>query len=91
MGSSRKKHLRRPVRRRRWTEREDAILHNLALHNAHNGLTDGDGMYQARLKNAAKLFGRTYAAVRIRASRIRAISYEARAQINIEDATNETK
>lgn len=86
------------IRRRRWTQAEDSILRNLALHNAQHGLTDEDGKYKARLRNAAKLFGRTYAAVRIRASRIRAISYEARAQISIEqviatdmDASGTTK
>ena len=73
------------VRRRRWTQEEDSILHDVALRNAHEGLTNEYGTYNARLRNVAKLFNRTYAAVRIRASRIRAISYEARAQIDIED------
>ena len=77
------------IRRKRWTESEDAILHNLALRNAHYGLKDDDGNYMARLRDVAKKFGRTYAAVRIRASRIRAISYGARAQVDIEEITED--
>lgn len=72
------------IRRRRWTEAEDNIIRNMALRNAHEGLTT-DKRYESRLRNLAKLFNRTYAAVRIRASRIRAVSYQARAQIDIED------
>ena len=75
------------IRRRRWTKHEDAMVKECALRNAHLGLTGDDGEYRSRLRILADSLGRTYGAVRIRASRIRAVSYEARAQRDIEDAT----
>lgn len=79
------------VRRRRWTEAENAILRRVALRNAAFGLTDERGTYQSRLRNVARMLGRTYAAVRIQASRIRAISYEARAQIDLDKLANQRR
>lgn len=46
------------------------------------------GEYQARLRNLAELLQRSYAAVRMRASRLQAYSYMGVAQTDIEDQIN---
>ena len=72
------------VTRRRWTEQEDALVRAVAARTMHDGIKT-DGRYKARLKDLARLLERTYPAVRMRASRLQAFSYQAVAQIDIED------
>ena len=73
------------IRRRRWTKHEDDMIRECAVRNAHLGLTDMGSEYVSRLRVLAETLGRSYGAVRVRASRIRAISYEARAQRRIDE------
>ena len=56
----------------------------VALRNMHYGITDERG-YASRLKTLAKQIGRTYEAVRMRASRIGAFSYAKCAQYDVVD------
>ena len=67
------------VSRRRWTEEEDAAIRLAAAHNAYNGLTD-EKQYTNRLRAVARELNRTYASVRVRASRIDAVSYSVKRQ-----------
>ena len=68
------------VSRRRWTEEEDAAIRLAAAHNAFNGLTDDEHQYSNRLRTVARELNRTYASVRVRASRIDAVSYSVKRQ-----------
>ena len=72
------------VRRRRWTPREDALIREAASSTMYYGIY-GDGKHNRRLAEIAKQIGRSYAAVRMRASRINAYSYPRVAQTDIED------
>ena len=74
------------IRRRRWTKAEDDLIRQVALENRFNGISDAIlKRYENRLQGVADKIGRTYAAVRIRASRIGALSYEGRAQRRIDE------
>lgn len=73
--------VHKAVERRRWTEAEDAAIREAADWNAFEGLTNRDtGEYKRRLQEVADCINRTYASVRIRASRIGAVSYEIKRQ-----------
>ena len=76
---------RKPVLRRRWTKAEDDAIRQAAEWNAFEGLTDEDKVYQNRLKEVAHEIDRTYAAVRVRASRIRAVSNSIKKQMRIDE------
>ena len=56
---------------KRWTDEEDALIKRAAYLSRIEGRRDGG----ARLREVANKIGRSYAAVRTRASRIRAHSY----------------
>ena len=74
------------IRRRRWTATEDALIKQAALENRFNGISDAIlKRYENRLQAIASKIDRTYAAVRVRASRIGALSYEGRAQRRIDE------
>lgn len=75
---------RKRIRRRRWSAPEDELIREAAFRNAFYGLSN-DHEYQARLQSLAEALGRTYAAVRMRASRIRAVSYTIKQQRRIDD------
>lgn len=81
------------VKRRRWTKAEDELVRSVALRTLASGIKPHDGLgkgeYQARLRHLAKLLNRSYAAVRMRASRLGAYSYMAVAQVDLEDQINE--
>lgn len=81
------------VKRRRWTKAEDELVRAVAVRTLASGIKPRDGLekgeYQARLRNLAKLLERSYAAVRMRASRLGAYSYMRVAQVDLEDAINE--
>lgn len=60
---------------KRWTPAEDNAIREVAYETAYAGITK-EGRRLARLRELSeKLPGRSYAAVRRRASRIRAHSY----------------
>lgn len=73
------------VERRRWTEAEDAAIREAADWNAFSGLTDDQKQYSNRLREVADRLNRTYASVRVRASRIGAVSYSVKRQVTICD------
>ena len=56
---------------KRWTDEEDALIRRAAYLSRIEGRRDG----VARLRGVADKIGRSYAAMRTRASRIRADSY----------------
>lgn len=72
------------MNKRKWTEAEDALVRSVAQRNMYYGITD-KGAYASRLKTLARQLGRTYEAVRMRASRIGALSYAKCAQFDVED------
>ena len=71
---------------RAWTKAEDRAIRAAALNTREGGMTmlaeapDGEWriVYASRLRRIAERYGRTYAAVRKRASRIGAVSYAKR-------------
>lgn len=64
------------IRRKRWTPSEDDLLRAAAERNVHYGITcDAGEGYENRLRELAGQLNRTYASVRIRASRMGFISY----------------
>ena len=68
--------MKHRVTRRRWTADEDAAVHQAAYENTYHGIVGAHHVaYENRLRAVAKAINRTYAAVRIRASRIGACSY----------------
>lgn len=72
------------MKKRKWTEQEDALIRKMAHRNMHYGITDEKG-YSRRLRDLARKLDRTYNAVRMRASRIGALSYAKCAQFDVED------
>ena len=60
------------------------MVREAAFRNAYYGLSH-DYEYQARLQTLARALGRTYAAVRMRASRLRAVSYTIKSQRRIDE------
>ena len=72
------------VERRRWTEEEDALIREAADWNAYSGITE-DRRYVRRLHDVAQSINRTYASVRVRASRIGALSYSVKRQVRIDE------
>ena len=68
--------MKRRIRRRRWTPSEDDAVRQAAYENTCYGLVARHKVeYENRLQAVAKAIDRTYAAVRIRASRLGAYSY----------------
>ena len=59
-----------------WTNAEDAVLYDAAAVNRRVGYYNGQGGRGGALRPAAAQLGRSYAAVLIRASRIRARSLQ---------------
>lgn len=77
--------IERVIERRRWTEAEDALIRKAADWNAYDGLTDEAKQYNNRLREVADKIDRTYASVRVRASRIRAVSYTIKQQMRVDE------
>ena len=80
------------IRRRRWTKAEDELVRAVAVRTLSSGIKPDEGggrPYKARLRDLAKLLNRSYAAVRMRASRLQAYSYMSVAQTDIEDQIND--
>ena len=69
-----------PVSRKRWTQAEDDAVRTASRANATHGLTDEYGRYHSRLKVLADELNRSYAAVRLRATRLKATSFKPRAR-----------